>query len=805
MKISLNWLNQYVDLNGLDIDVIADQLTMKTAEVEEVHTITPALQGTVLARVGEITTVEEGLHKVVLDLGNSQKATCLSRAENLRTGMISVFARPGTVIGGGRKIEASNIKGHESQGMLLSPLELGISQYQDKVMDLPVGAASATPGYKGLAPGLQLRDLLPAKDYIIDIDNKSLTHRPDLWGHYGFARELAAIFKRQLKPLDVWNVMDLNSLPSFSLQLDDEELCPGYACLAIDNIKPLPSPLYMQMHLYSVGLRSINLLVDLTNYLMLELGQPMHAFDGDVVKGIRVARFGQNNGEFVTLDGVSRKMLASDLMIYSQDQPVGIAGVMGGLNSEVGPNTMRIVLESANFQPMTIRRTAMRLNLRTDASARFEKDLPKSFMSLAIARFLRLCFDAGQPPVPRSRLSVAGQTQEKTSIIAMPANFISRYVGEDMQPALIKDTLSALGFGVQFSGKQLKVSVPEHRSRRDISIPQDIVEEVARFYGYDNIEPRLPNVDITPYTFNELSRAEHKLRRLYSQAHNFMEAHSYSWYDERWLSRLGYQPPACLTLANPIAPYKAKMRRELVPNLLEFIVNNYDQHHEINIYEIGHVYWPEEKCGADEAVRVGMVMYKAGGVGELEELFTRLKGVLADSMDMLNVKDITLKPLDEDIASWAQAGSTVAIFHQDKEIGMMGYVGGKLSDVFKPNARMAWLEFDLEPLAGQAFPEVGFAMPSQYPGSWLDISMLWPAAKGFGALESQLAEFRHELIQQSKFITFYEGKGLEKGMRSYTFRYWIGLNNRTLHKEDIDSFRAAFMEFLKTRDIGIRS
>ncbi len=800
MKISLNWLGQYVDLSGLDIDKIAGELTMKTAEVEEVHALNPALPGMVLALLKEVTPVEEGLNLVSLNLGALGEAQVLSRAGNLRPGMLSVFAKAGSTIADGRDIEPLNIKGQVSQGMLLSPLELGISQYQDGVMDLPVGVSGAGVSLKA---GSELSALMPARDYIIEIDNKSLTHRPDLWGHYGFARELAAIFKRKLKPLAVWNIAELNHLPAFPIKIDNEELCPGYACLAIDSLKPVPSPLYMQVHLYSVGLRAINLLVDLTNYIMLEIGQPMHAFDGEVVKAINVTT--HKGGDFTTLDGSRRKMLDSDLMIHNQDGPVGIAGVMGGQSSEVGAATKRIVLESANFQPMSIRRTAVRLNLRTDASARFEKDLPKSFMQLAIARFLRLCFDSGQPPVPRSSVSVAGQASDKSAVISMPANFISRYVGQDVAPALIKDTLIALGFGVQFAGQSLRVNVPEHRSRRDIGIPQDIVEEVARFYGYDNITPKLPRFDVTPYKFNQLSQAEHKLRRLYSQGHSFVEAHSYSWYDDRFLIRLSYEPPACLTLANPIAPYKARLRRELIPNLLEFAANNYDQHNEINLYEIGHCYWPHGNSAAREATRVGLVMYKAGGASELQEVFLSLKGVLADSMALLNAQEYSLTPLAEDRASWALKNSAMAITRNGREIGMIGYVTGKAGQSFKPNARLAWLEFELEALAGPAFPELSFAMPSQYPVSWLDISVLWAEGKGFGALERTLNQFGHPLLLRRKFITHYAGKGLGQGMASYSFRYWLGSYERTLNKEDIDGFQQALMEFLASHGIELRA
>jgi phenylalanyl-tRNA synthetase beta chain len=795
MKISINWLKQYVSLPETSIARIANQLTMKTAEVEEVKRLGLRLDGLALAKVTAMEAADDAHAWLTVDVGQDRRRTTLCAAPNARLGMTSVFAPAGATLSDGRLIGEVTKNGRSSQGMLLSPAELGISQYHDLIMDLP----------SSLAAGAPLSELIPAEDYIIEIDNKSLTHRPDLWGHYGFARELAAIYKLPLRPLEVWDLKKYDNLPAYPLSIDDLDLCPGYACLAIDNLKPEPSPLWMQMRLYSVGLRAINLLVDLTNYLMLELGQPMHAFDGDYVSAVRVAAFGKNGGAYQTLDGTSRQMLSTDLMIWNQEQPVGIAGVMGGLNSEVSAATRRIVLESANFQPAAIRRTSIRLGLRTDASIRFEKDLPKSFMITAIARFLRLCQEAGQPPELRSRLTSAGAAQDAPAIISMDADFISRRVGEDIPGPQLREILEALGFTVKFSGRQLQVTAPPQRSLRDISIPEDIVEEVARFYGYDNITPKLPAIDITPYEFNENLRAEHKLRRLLSQARHFNEVHSYSWYDDRWLERLGYEIPAALSLQNPIAPYKGKLRQSLIPNLLEFVLNNYDQRSQLRFYEIGHCYWPQAEAEAEERALLGAVIFKAGAGGELEEIFRHIKGVLADSMTLLNVDKFTLQPFSRDLSPWAQAGAGLEVMVEGAPVGALGYLSGPILSAFKRNAQIAWLELALPALSGRAFPKLSLKMPSIYPGSWLDFSVVWPKKSGFQALEQILRQYQHPLMEERQFITFYEGKGLEAGMRSYSFRYRISSGRRTLNKEDIDGFQQGLLSFLADKGIKIRA
>ncbi|MDR1397802.1 MAG: phenylalanine--tRNA ligase subunit beta [Desulfarculales bacterium] len=796
MKLSLNWLKQYVDLDDLEVKQIANELTMKTAEVEEIHHLAPRMDGIVVAKVEKITSLGDSGNLASVHLGSDEERLTVCAAPNLRPGMFSIFAPSGTILTDGSKVEETVRHGHTSQGILLSPFELGISQYHDGIMDLPAD----------LLPGTPLSRLLPGEDYIIELDNKSITHRPDLWGHYGFARELAAIFERPLKNLVLWDLNTSQHLPLYPLQIDNMELCPGYACIALDNLTPSPSPLSVQWRLYAAGMRSINLLVDLTNYVMLETGQPMHAFDGDYITSVRVAPLARDGAEFTTLDGMKRKMLASDLMIWNQQEPVGVAGVMGGLHSEVTSDTGRILLEAANFQPMTIRRTAVRLNLRTDASIRFEKDLPKSFTTLSIARFLRLCAEAGQTPVLRSRLTCAGAVTDPETVISIPSDYISRYVGENVSGPLIKKILTSLGFTCQEENEMFRVSVPPHRSRRDISIKQDIVEEVARFYGYDNIIPRLPDAAITSYTFNEEHRAEHKLRRFLSQAQGLCEVHGYSWYDDRWLTELDCNLSGpFLTLQNPTSPDKSKLRQSLIPGLLQCIRQNYDKRQEIKLYELGHCYWPENDDGSRERTFLAAVLFQAGDAEITEELFRTAKAIFEDCLRILNVPDFNYQIMDTTLNSWALAASALTVHRAEINIGSAGYLTGPILKAFKKNANIAWLEMDLTALTGTAFPEINYKPQSDFPISWLDISIMFPKAASFKMLETRLDNFRHELVMSREFISFYEGKNLDGDMRSYTFRYVIGSFQRTLTTKDIEEFRTLLLKYLHKNKLELRA
>lgn len=496
-------------------------------------------------------------------------------------------------------------------------------------------------------------------------------------------------------------------------------------------------------------------------------------------------------------------MLAEDLMIFNEKEPVALAGIMGGLHSEVTPATTRLLLEAANFQPGRIRRTSVRLGLRTDASQRFEKDLPQAFMPLSTARFLHLAAQAGQEPQVKSRFSHVGDLGLERRSLRIPVDYVPRYMGQELSQQETARILGAIEFGCRAEGGELVVDIPPHRSRRDIGVRQDIVEEVARFYGYDNIEARLPTVAITEYGFNNLLRGEHKLRQLLAQGRGFAEVHAYSWHNDRWLAKIGWEPGESLTLANPIAPYKSRLRQTLVPNLLEMIPQNYAQRDEIRLFEVGRVYAPED-AGSRETTRLGAVSFRAGGQADLEPLFLEMKGLLEDAAQVLGCGPLELKPGQSDHSAWARAGAHLEIWQGGVRRGELGYLSGPILEAFKSNAQVAWLEMELEELSLLAYPELEVALPSAFPGSWLDFSILWPQAKGYAVLARVLDEYQDDLVLERQFVIAYSGRGLDKGVKSYTFRYWIGLADRTLTKEDIDGCKERFLGFLAAKGLAIR-
>jgi phenylalanyl-tRNA synthetase beta chain len=796
MKLSLEWLGQYVDLSGLSPKDIAYKLTMSTAEVENVEILKRAVNGIVVGEIVDIKPIDTGdsgkiMQYVTVNTGKGYLETVCG-APNVKSGMKSAFAPPGAVIADNYKVNVQKVFGMMSRGILCSPKELGWGESHAGIMAFP----------DTIPAGTELSSLVPEYDHIIEIDNKSITHRPDLWGHYGFARELAAIYGRTLKPLDLIDSMEGNDLPPFPLRIDDLDGCPGYCCLDIDGLSPAFSPVDLQYRLLAVGLRPINLLVDLTNYLMCELGQPMHAFDGERVRDIIVAPFGKN-GSYTTLDSIERKMIPEDLMICDQNGPIALAGIMGGEDSEVKEGTSRILFESANFNPARIRRTMLRLGLRTDAGIRFEKGQPPYHMALSIRRLVKLLRESGQKAVLRSRLTCEGETGEKGRLLSMEKSDLSRSIGMIIPDDRIREILISLGFECIMNDKEILLTIPRHRSVRDISIPRDIVEEVARIYGYDNIIPSMPNVEMRSYAFNTNLQKQHKIQRFLSQAKGFSEVHTYSWYDDIWLKRMVYNPGETLTLINPAAENNTRMRRELLPNLLALVEMNSVHRDSLSLYEMGNVFHPVSN-GYRQAVHLGGLAYQTEKTGNLQDMFLRLKGTVNEVCILANAGIPEFTASQGGGKPWNTPGACLKVTIGDSFAGEIGFLSGNLLKIYERGTQIVWFELLVDVLAGPTFPDVLYNEIPVYPGSWMDFSILADKTLSYSGLAEIVQKFSHPILRKCKYLYLYRGKGLPEGKLSYTFRFWLGLMDRTLTGEDLSQFRESFLHYLEENGLLLR-
>ncbi|MEE8171023.1 MAG: phenylalanine--tRNA ligase subunit beta, partial [Phycisphaerae bacterium] len=511
-------------------------------------------------------------------------------------------------------------------------------------------------------------------DWIIEIDNKSITHRPDLWGHYGIAREVAAILGRPLKPLPQAELAELSpkGLPEIAITIDDSTQCPRYSGLRMRAIGAQPAPLWMQVRLARVGMRPINLLVDLTNYVMAELGQPMHAFDAAGLACIEVAQAAKGE-RFRTLDGVERVMPAGTLMIQSRRKSVAIAGIMGGAATEISPSTKEMLLESANFDPATIRRAATVMGCRTEASARFEKSLDPNLTVSAIARFVHLARQELSDLTLTSKLSDCYPAPLEIPRITLDPAHVARMIGQPTSRARIISILKPLEFDVREDGAALHVTPPTFRATKDVAIEEDLLEEVARFVGYDHITPELPRVQARPLDAAADRVVERRSLEMLCLGGPFIEVHGYVWDDDDWLGRIGYEPGPRPTLRNPVAPHTAGLRRSLLPGLLAVCERNRHRVQAFELIEVGSVFPAGEGDVVERQQRhLGLAVVRPGRKAE-DDVWGAIKAWLERWAEQVARTPLTFDECEAE-APWEDARRCCTLAHGGRTVGRASIV-----------------------------------------------------------------------------------------------------------------------------------
>ena len=800
MLVSLNWIRDFVDLpRDLDPRALAEKFTITTAEVEGIEQITCDASGLVAAEILSVEPIADraGLSAVTVDIGGD-KLDSVTKAEDLSVGDRVIYAPPGAQLPGIGKIDVVETAGRSSAGMIAPGTALGLPMVGQRAVWLPTTTKAGDP-----------IDMALLSDWVIEIDNKSITNRPDLWGHYGIARELAAIYHLPLKPYEVTEVeaIDDASLPEVPITIDSPDKCPRYSALRFTGVRSQPAPLWMQVRLAHVGLRPIDVLVDLTNYIMLELGQPMHAFDGTDIDRIEVADAAAGE-KFTTLDGFERSMPAGALMIQCSRRSVALAGIMGGAETEVTADTKSLLLESANFEPATIRRCATFLGHRTDASARFEKSLDPYNTVLAIRRFVHLA----RPQLPEmkltSRLSDCFPNPPATTVIRVDPAFVGRYVGRDVSIETIRSILEPLAFEVAEVGGQLDVTVPSFRATKDVSIEADIIEEVARYIGYDSIEPVPPEVTVRYAEPSDITRIEKQTLTLMCGGLSYAEIHRHIWFDTDWLKTIGYDPGETVTLRNPSAAGLERLRTTLLPGVLAAVDLNRHYIDQFELLEIGSAYFSKGGKDDSEQRHMAMALVAPGRKSVHEDrLLRRLKTDLETwTRQVLNgsLRYVAGEP----VACWEHPAKTAAVQLGDRVIGRLTVVPAPLKrkiDEHLAAWSIALAEIDLSAVAQHDCEHRKLVPVPVYPQIDVDFSVLTEESRRYADIERELAGYDHDLLRRLWFVDSYEGGSVPAGMRSLTLRARIGLADRTLAEDDIQAFRADFLAFLEGKSLTLRS
>ncbi len=794
MYISINWIKDFVNLDGVDIDKLIYKFTMSTAEVEGITKYGQDISGVIVAKILSVENVENSkkLHKLMVDTGK-EKLQVICGAPNVKEGAKVVYAQVGSVVQG-QKIGQATLAGQISNGMCLSEKELGISDDHSGIIILDDDAKL----------GEDIKNIIPIDDVVYEVDNKSLTNRPDLWGHYGIAREIAAITKRELKPLDIENLALYNDLEKLSIGVeaqDDEQLCLRFSAMRVENVTKKQASWKMKVRLYYCGMRSINLLADMTNYIMLELGQPMHAYDNRKVSCVEVKTL-KEDSEFTTLDSQLRKLDKGTLMIYNDKEPVGVAGVMGGLASEIVDDTTTLFLESANFNAVTIRKTASKLDLRTDAAARYEKTLDPELTELAIARFIKLLKEEDKDIKITSAFSDVYIQKYPHITIKLDKDYIDRSIGKVLPMENIVTTLKNLEFGVKLDGDNLTVDVPSFRATKDVSQKADIIEEIARIYGYDNIEAKTNLWKVSPVAKDPVRELEYSAKELLASKYGMNEIHSYVWYNTELNQELGIKVEDNLKIVNGIVRLDNTLRREMAPTMLYAINKNLKYMPECRVFEIGRTF--EYHFDGKEAKEYKVLGLAVASCKDTEKNLAYEVKSMIDSIVKINKNlDVEYKNVNDVKSNWMHPINTFEIDVDNKNLGYISVVHPKIKDAINSKASIVVAELRIDTLGEILKRDISYKEVSKYQTVNFDLSLIVDKDTKYSEIEKVIKDSNMKFLMEYSLVDIYENEEKLAGKKTITIRFTIGSYTDTLTKEQIDTERETVLKALSSNNMVI--
>lgn len=786
MYISLNWIKDFVNLDGLDVNDIANKFTLSCAEVEGLIYKGNNISDIISARIEKVEDHPNSKKLHILQV-NTGKETLqvVCGAPNVREGMVTAFAQIGAKIGD-VTIGKATLAGVESNGMCCSGKELDITDDNSGIMDLGDNTKI----------GVDIKKLLPVEDVLIDVDNKSLTNRPDMWGHYGIAREIAAITGRKLQEYPV-DTTDYSKLPSLNVKVESES-CNRYSALRVENISKNISPLEMQIRLYYCGMRAISLLADLTNYIMLELGQPMHSFNGSKVESI-VVRDIDEDTEFTTLDGTDRVLPKGTMVIDLNSEIGAVAGVMGGLSSEIESDTTSTFLESANFDCVKVRKTATALGLRSESSARYEKSLDPEMTETALRRYVKLLSGIDNGAKVVSSLTDVYVNKYPLITIEVEKAYIDRYAGVEISKEKMLDILNSLGFGVKTNGDTFVISVPTWRATKDISIKADIVEEITRVYGYDNITA-IPNAQ--PVTLNRLGLdivRDYDVKYALADKYSLHEIHSYIWEDSISNKALGIETESHIRLVNSLQKDNDDIRSSMLPTIIRAVANNKRYADSYGLFEIGHIVTgiKDELAVEEQALGVAWVVEK-----------TALSEGLISAKDCLQyIFEYVLKlPIKLVVANNSKNYlCPVNYYHiltNDTVVGEIAVVNPTVQHKIDKDKYTIVAQVNMTKVNGFAPIDYKVDKVSKFPVTTLDFNFVLAQNEVYGKLETIANTIKTDLNYKVELVDIFLNK--EDNTKSYTIRYFVTSMDHTLSSVEIETFHKTVIETFEKNNIKLK-
>ncbi len=788
MYISMNWIKDFVNLDGIEPEKLMKKFNLTTAEIEGYEHKGLETTGVIFAKIEKVENHPNSDHLHILAVNTGTEVLqIVCGAPNVRENMVVCLAPIGSKVAG-HKMTKAKLAGVESFGMCCSEEELGIGSDSSGIMDITFPVTL----------GADIKTVFPMDDIVFEVDNKSLTNRPDLWGHYGLAREFAAMFNRELKPLDVVSLVEYNNLPKLNINVNSEN-CFRYSSLAVDNVTRKVSNQQMKIRLNYCGMRDINLLTDLANYIMLELGQPMHTFDKNIVKGINV-NTATKGTKLLTLEGEEHDIPEGSTVICdSNNKPVAIAGIKGGKLSGITDDSNSLLLESACFDSKAIRITSTKIGLKTDASQRYEKSLDPEMTTLAIARFVKLLQEQDNGVKVVSSLTDVYTKKYPECEIDITADFVSKRIGVNVTNDDITNILTKLGFVVDLKNDMLKVKVPSYRATKDISLREDLVEEIARSYGYDNIKPEPISMEVKSIEQNEAHNNEYQTKYILAEKYGMNEVHSYLWNFVDFNKSVGIEQKSYVSLVDDSNAGQSGIRSLLAPTLLKFMEENRNSYSDIQIFEIGRVV-----AGLDDSnlaiEEPHLSICLASQTLSNEKLYFSLKEVLMDIAQNIYGKQISIGKIDA-LPNYMHPVNSTNIYAENKNIGYFGVLHPSVKLAIDKRFNIAVLELNTNELLQAQNYKNKIKKVSKFQDVNLDYSFLVPKTTKYAEIENHLNNFRAKLIWTYKLTDIYESKELGD-YASWTFKFNICALDKTLSAKDIEIFNMRLLQHME--QIGLK-
>lgn len=777
LLVSYNWLKSYVKLD-MTAEVFAKEFSLKSQNIERIERIKPKFTGVITAKILEVKPHPNAdrLRLATVSTGKSQLIVVCG-APNIAVGQIVPLAKVGAEVVGDEgivRIDKSVIRGQESNGMLCSPREVGFGDDHSGILVLP----EKTP------LGVPLEKVVHLNDDIFDIEVTS--NRSDAMSIVGLAREAAAVFETSLiTSRNKANLKVLSGRP-LAVEVKEKTFCPRYQAIVLTDVEVRPSPAWLQLRLITAGKRPINNLVDITNYILLEYGQPMHVFDYDKVEGNKiVVRKARGGEKLIALDDKEYQLKNSDLVIADVKKPIAIAGVMGGRDSATTINSQTVIFECANFSPLAVRRTSRTLNLYSDSSSLFEKNLSPYLIDAAMLRAIELAQEIAGAKVASPIIDSDKKVYRPRKVIFNPDS-VGRYLGINLKLTEMKSILTRLGFKVSGNGR-LTVSVPWYRIN-DIAEEHDLIEEIARIYGYHNLPVTLPD-GVLPAASGDRELALEQDAKNILKSLGFTETYNYSMVSARLLEKMDLDPEKSIKIANPLNEDMVLLRTVLYPSLLENAAANVNNFSRLKIFELSNVFSPQEQSLPLESARLCGLVLSAN----TQDAFLELKGALGYLLKNLGV-DYQLAMPDFNSKLW-EKDESLNVFCAKTLVGRFGVVKKELLNKFGIKSPVILFDFDFSLIAEASNKQTVFVPLSEFPGVVRDVTAV-VAEKLHWSEVSECVLSIDSLIKDISYLGMFKDKS-SAGFKSLSFRLLFRSAERTLRSEEVDEVIAKVVSELQ--------